>query len=92
MSYLLNISFVFPEKIEQRFVLWMKNSNVLEACFKYRVIGKTEGDLTYCAQLKVDSISEIQQKTSELHVKLHTALKNDFNEEVIFFMSALESI
>ena len=92
MSYLLNISFVFDEKIEQRFVLWSKNNQVMEQCSVYRVIGKNEGDLTYCAQLQVESISEIQQKTSEFHTKLHDALKKDFDEEIIFFMSALESV
>ena len=83
---------MFTEKIEQNFVLWSKNNQVLEQCSVYRVIGKNEGDVTYCAQFQVESIVEVQKKTSEFHTKLHTALKKDFNEEVIFFMSALESI
>lgn len=92
MSYLLNISFVFDQKTEQQFVLWSKNNSILENCVLYRVIGTTEGDLTYCAQMKVETISEVQKKTAELHTKIHPALKNDFNEEIIFFMSALESL
>lgn len=92
MSYLLNVSFVLNENTEQRFAVWCKNNPTLENYSLYRMIGSKEGNVTYCAQVALETISEVQKKTSDLHSKLQTTLKKDFNEEIIFFMSALESI
>ena len=92
MSYLLNVSFVLNENIEQQFALWSKNNPVLEHYSLFRMIGSKEGNVTYCAQIAIKSITEIQQRTSDLHSKLNIALKKDFNEEIIYFMSALESL
>lgn len=92
MSYTLNISFIFSEPLESRFSLWCKNNSILENFALYRVVGSSEGALTYCAQIELESSVLVQYKISELTKNLHFALKKDFNEEIVYFMSALEKL
>jgi hypothetical protein len=92
MKYILNISFIFSESLEQNVVLWLKNQDYFSDSSIFRVVGKNEGALTYCVQIQQDSMLEVQRKTSQLHQILSDSLKKDFNEEVMFFMSVLESI
>ena len=92
MSYTLNISFIFTETLESQFSLWCKNNALIENYSIFRVIGSNEGALTYCAQIEKETLSEVQKTISFLNQELFTALKKDFNEEIVYFMSALERL
>jgi hypothetical protein len=92
MKYTINISFIFSEKLEQSFVLWSQNNPLLYHFNWLRLIGQKDGTMTICAQIALENLQELQKMSGLVESRLHLELKKDFNEDVVFFMSALERL
>ena len=93
MSFTLNVSLVIPIEIEQRFVIWFKNKKELKDKSLYKVYGSNQdGQITLSLQEEVNSLKELQLKTSEVQTFLTETLNKDFNEDIFFFASALERL
>lgn len=90
MSYTLNISFILPEGSVNNFIVWFNNHPVMSGFTLYRLIGSKEGSVTYCGQLELNSIIDLQHKTGFLNGNLQAALRKDFSEDIVFYVSALE--
>jgi hypothetical protein len=92
MKYTLNVSFIFSEQLETSFNLWAKNNPLLHNFIWFRVIGQKDGTMTICAQVEVENHLELQKISGLVEHRLHIELRKDFNEEIIFYMSALERL
>ncbi len=92
MRYIINVSFIFSERLEKNFMLWSQNNPLLYNFNWLRLIGQKDGTMTICAQIEIKNMQELQKISGLVESRLHIELKKDFNEDVIFYMSALEKL
>lgn len=93
MPYLMNISVIVPTPSEDRFIIWVKNKHEFTNLAVFRVMGSTqEGQSTFCIQKELETVQELQHESISVQEFMKQSLKKDFNEELFFFLSALEKI